>query len=121
MNASTNREGIMFTLIVVPTILILVAVSVISRLIFRPLWNPYRLRRPYYGPYGYYGYGRGYRRHWFPGGFSNDYDAGRSGPHLRAALVIAMRTRLSASASLRKEIHHGTTGTRRNALTGEYQ
>ena len=59
----------MFTLIVVPTILILVAVSVISRLIFRPLWNPYRLRRPYYGPYGYYGYGRGYRRHWFPGGF----------------------------------------------------
>jgi hypothetical protein len=58
----------MFTLIVVPAIMVLVAVSVISRLIFRPLWNPYRLRRPYYGPYGYYGYGRGYRRHWFPGG-----------------------------------------------------
>jgi hypothetical protein len=58
----------MFTLIFVPTILILVAVSVVSRLLFRLLWNPYRLRRPYYGPYGYYGYGRGYRRHWFPGG-----------------------------------------------------
>ncbi|HXC97469.1 MAG TPA: hypothetical protein VNU92_17345 [Edaphobacter sp.] len=58
----------MFTLIFIPTILILVAVSLISRLLFRPFWNPYRLRRPYYGPYGYYGYGRGYRRHWFPGG-----------------------------------------------------
>lgn len=58
----------MFTLIFVPTILILVAVSLISRLVVRPFWNPYRLRRPYYGPYGYYGYGRGYRRHWFPGG-----------------------------------------------------
>ena len=58
----------MFTLIIVPTILTLVAVSLILRLIFRPLWNPYRLHRPYFGPYGYYGYGRGYRRHRFPGG-----------------------------------------------------
>jgi hypothetical protein len=58
----------MFTLIIVPTILIFVAVSLLLRLIFRPLWNPYRLRRPYFGPYGYYGYGHGYRRHRFPGG-----------------------------------------------------
>jgi hypothetical protein len=57
----------MFTLIFLPVILILVAISAVLRLIFRPLWNPYRLHRPYYGPYGYYGYGRGYRRHWFPG------------------------------------------------------
>ena len=53
----------MLTLIVVPTVLILVAVSLVLRLIFRPLWNPYRLHRPYFGPYGYFGYGRGYRRH----------------------------------------------------------
>lgn len=58
----------MFTFIVVPTILILVAVSLILRLIVRPLWNPYRLNRPYFGPYGYYGYGHGYRRRRFPGG-----------------------------------------------------
>jgi hypothetical protein len=58
----------MFTLIIVPTILIFVAVSLLLRLIFRPLWNPYRLRRPYFGPYGYYGYGHGYRRLRFPGG-----------------------------------------------------
>ena len=57
----------MFTFIVVPTILILVAVSLILRLIVRPLWNPYRLNRPYFGPYGYYGYGHGYRRRRFPG------------------------------------------------------
>jgi hypothetical protein len=48
----------MFTLIVITTILLLVAVSRVLRLIFRPLWNPYRLRRPYFGPYGYYGYGQ---------------------------------------------------------------
>jgi len=58
----------MFTFIVVPTILILIAVSLILRLIVRPLWNPYRLNRPYFGPYGYYGYGHGYRRRRFPGG-----------------------------------------------------
>ena len=57
----------MFTFIVVPTILIVVIVSLLVRLVLRPLWNPYRLRRPYFGPYGYYGYGMGYRRHWFPG------------------------------------------------------
>jgi hypothetical protein len=58
----------MFTLIVVPSIIILVAVSLVLRLIFRPFWNPYRLHRPYFGPYGYYGYGRDYRPHRFPGG-----------------------------------------------------
>jgi len=57
----------MHTLILAP-ILILVAVSVVFRLIFRPIWNPYRIRRPYFGPYGYYGYGYGYRRRLFPGG-----------------------------------------------------
>jgi hypothetical protein len=59
----------MLTLIVIPTILIFVAVSLILRLIFRPFWNPYRLHRPYFGPYGCYRYGRSYRRHRFPGGF----------------------------------------------------
>ena len=59
----------MFTFILVPNILIFLAVSLVLRLIVRPLWNPYRIRRPYFGPYGYYGYGRGYRRHRFPGGF----------------------------------------------------
>jgi hypothetical protein len=58
----------MFTFILIPTILILVAVSLVLRLIFRPFWKPYRLHRSYFGPYGYYGYGRGYRRHRFPGG-----------------------------------------------------
>jgi hypothetical protein len=58
----------MFTFILIPTILILVAVSLVFRLIFWPLWNPYRLHRPYFGPYGYYGYGHGYRRHRFPAG-----------------------------------------------------
>ena len=57
----------MFTFILIPTILIFVAVSLVLRLIFRPLWNPYRIRRPYFGPYGYYGYGRGYRRRRFGG------------------------------------------------------
>ncbi len=56
----------MLTFILVSTILIFVVASLIIRLIVRPLWNPYRLRRPYFGPYGYYGYGRGYRRHRFP-------------------------------------------------------
>jgi hypothetical protein len=67
-HSRTNRENTMFTFIILPTILIFVAVSLVLRLIFVPLWNPYRLRRPYFGPYGYYGYGRGYRRHHFPGG-----------------------------------------------------
>jgi hypothetical protein len=58
----------MLTLIFIPTMLLLVVVSLVLRLIFRPLWNPYRLQRPYFGPYGYYGYGRGYRRSRFPGG-----------------------------------------------------
>ena len=55
----------MFTIIFVPAILIFVAISLVLRLIIRPIWNPYRIRRPYYGPYGYYGYGHGYRRHRF--------------------------------------------------------
>ncbi len=54
----------MFTFIILPTILILVAVSLVLRLIVRPILNPYGLRRPYFGPYGY---GRGYRRHRFGG------------------------------------------------------
>jgi hypothetical protein len=58
----------MVPFIVIPTILIFVAASLVLRLIFRPLLNPYRLHRPYFGPYGYYGYGNGYRRHRFPGG-----------------------------------------------------
>jgi len=54
----------MFTLFVLPVILISIAVSILVRILIRPFWNPYRLRRPYYGPYGY-----GYRRHRFPGLF----------------------------------------------------
>ena len=57
----------MFTFILLAIIIIAVA-STIFRLIFWPILNPYRIRRPYFGPYGYYGYGRGYRRHRFPGG-----------------------------------------------------
>jgi hypothetical protein len=53
----------MFTFIILPTILIFVVVSLIFRLIIRPIWNPYGLRRPYFGPCGYYGY----RRHRFGG------------------------------------------------------
>jgi len=48
-------------------VLIFVLASVILRLLVRSIWNPYRIRRPYFGPYGYYGYGRGYRRHRFGG------------------------------------------------------
>ena len=59
----------MYALFVLPVILISIAVSIIVRILVRPFWNPYRLRRPYYGPYGYYGYSRGYRRHRFPGLF----------------------------------------------------
>ena len=58
----------MFTFIILPTVLVIVAVSLVLRLIVRPILNPYRIRRPYFGPYGYYGYGRGYRRRHFPGG-----------------------------------------------------
>ena len=58
----------MFAFIIIPAILALVAVSLIFRLLVRPVLNPYRIRRPYFGPYGYYGYGRGYRRRHFPGG-----------------------------------------------------
>jgi hypothetical protein len=57
----------MFTFFLIPTILILVAISLVLRLVIRPLFNPYRIRRPYFGPYGYYGYGRGYRTHRFGG------------------------------------------------------
>jgi hypothetical protein len=53
----------MLKLIFIPIVLLLVAVSLLLRLIVRSLWNPYGLHRPYFGPYGYYGYGRGYRRH----------------------------------------------------------
>jgi len=59
----------MLSLIVIITaVLLFVIASIIFRLITRPLWNPYRIRRPYFGPYGYYGYDRGYRRRHFPGG-----------------------------------------------------
>ena len=47
----------MFTFIILPTVLVIVAVSLILRLIVRPILNPYRIRHPYFGPYGYYGYG----------------------------------------------------------------
>jgi hypothetical protein len=60
-------ENAMFTLIILPVILASVVISLILRLIIRPVFNPYRIRRPYFGPYGYYGYGRGYRRHHFGG------------------------------------------------------
>jgi hypothetical protein len=56
------------SIIIITAILLFVIASIILRLIVRPLWNPYRIRRPYFGPYGYYGYGRGYRRRHFPGG-----------------------------------------------------
>jgi hypothetical protein len=58
----------MFHLIIAPIIITAIIISIIVRLILRPLINPYRLNRPYYGPYGFFGYGRGYRRHRFPGG-----------------------------------------------------
>jgi hypothetical protein len=57
----------MFTFILLAIIIIAVA-STIFRLIFWPILNPYRIRRPYFGPYGYYSYGRGYRRGLFPRG-----------------------------------------------------
>lgn len=50
------------------TLLAILLLLVAIRIIVRRLWNPYRLQRPYFGPYGYSGYGRGYRRHYFPGG-----------------------------------------------------
>ena len=43
-----------------------VLLFLIASAIFRLIANPYRIRRPYFGPYGYYGYGRGYRRRHFP-------------------------------------------------------
>jgi hypothetical protein len=58
----------MLSSILITAVLLFVIASIILRLIVRPLWNPYRIRRPYFGPYGYYGYGRGYRRRHFPGG-----------------------------------------------------
>jgi hypothetical protein len=54
----------MFTFIILPTVLVIVAVSLVLRLIVRPILNPYRIRRPYFGPYGYYGYRR-HRFGWF--------------------------------------------------------
>ena len=59
----------MLSLIIILTaVSLFVLASIIFRLIARGLWNPYRIRRPYFGPYGYYGYGRSYRRRNFPGG-----------------------------------------------------
>jgi hypothetical protein len=57
----------MLSSILITAVLIFVIASIVLRLIVRQLWNPYRIRRPYFGPYGYYGYGRGYRRHRFGG------------------------------------------------------
>ena len=57
----------MFTFILLAIIIIAVA-STIFRLIFWPILNPYRIRRPYFGPYGYCGYSRGYRRGILPRG-----------------------------------------------------
>ena len=57
----------MLTLILI-FVVIFAIFHVIFRLLIRPIWNPYGIRRPYFGPYGYYGYGRGYRRRHFPGG-----------------------------------------------------
>jgi hypothetical protein len=54
----------MFTFIILPAVLVIVAVSLVLRLIVRPILNPYRIRRPYFGPYGYYGYRR-HRLGWF--------------------------------------------------------
>ena len=55
----------MLSLIVIITaVLLFVLASIIFRLILRPFWNPYRIRRPYFGPYGYYGYRR-HRFGWF--------------------------------------------------------
>ena len=54
----------MFTFIIFPTILIVVVVSILLRLIVRPIWNPYGIRRPYYGSFGYYGHRR-HRFGWF--------------------------------------------------------
>jgi hypothetical protein len=42
-------------------VLIFIIASVILRILARTIWNPYGIRRPYFGPFGYYGYGRGYR------------------------------------------------------------
>ena len=56
----------MLTLLLFP-ILLLIVVSALLRALMRPLWNPCRIRRPYFGPYGVYGYGRGYRHQHFPG------------------------------------------------------
>jgi hypothetical protein len=58
----------MLSSIIITAVLLFVIAFIILRLIVRPLWNPYRIRRPYCGPYGYYGYGPGYRRRHFPGG-----------------------------------------------------
>jgi hypothetical protein len=59
----------MLSLIIILTaVSLFVLASIIFRLIARGLWNPYRIRRPYLGPYGYYGYGRSYRQRHFPGG-----------------------------------------------------
>ena len=55
-------------IIIISAALLFLIASVIFRLIARPIWNPYRIRHPYSGPYGYYGYGRGYRRRLFPVG-----------------------------------------------------
>ncbi len=54
----------MFTFIILPTVLVIVAVSLVLRLIVRPILNPYRIRHPYFGPYGYYG-SRRHRFGWF--------------------------------------------------------
>ena len=56
----------MLTLILI-FVVIFAIFHLIFRLLIRPIWNPYGIRRPYFGPYGYYGYGHGYRRHRFPG------------------------------------------------------
>lgn len=60
-----KEKNSMLSVIVIISAVLLV---LIASAIFRLIANPYRIRHPYFGPYGYYGYGRGYRRRHFPAG-----------------------------------------------------
>ncbi len=46
----------MLHLIIAPIIIAAVVISIVTRILFRPYWSPYRRHGFYYDPYNRYGY-----------------------------------------------------------------
>ncbi len=46
----------MFHLIIAPIIITAIVISIVTRILLRPYWSPYRRNRFFYDPYNPYGY-----------------------------------------------------------------